>query len=523
MNRRAPILKTAFLLILISTLSFAVGALAKNESKKPNVSEDFYKYMNPFVDALTYIQDRYVDEEKTKPKDLMYGAIEGMVSTLDPFSQFMSPEDFKEMQVETSGEFGGLGIEIGLKDDRLTVITPIEGTPAERVGLQSGDRIMKIDQEKTDGMSVTDAVKHLRGKKGTKVILTLLREGLPETFEVTIVRDTIKIQSVRFYRLADDIGYIRVSEFIDNTTNDFKSAYQDLEKEKPLKGLIVDLRNDPGGLLTEAFTVADLFVEKGKIVVSTRGRDKNQNQAFVASGGRKIHGIPIVTLVNEGSASGSEIVAGAMKDLKKAVLVGTKTFGKGSVQTILPLDNSGGAALRLTTAKYYTPSGICIHGIGIDPDVEIKNPELTESTLKMYSKRYLEDFAKVLLKEKLPVTAGMQIPPATIDRFADFCNKKTPRILKSDMRKDAETVANSLVLELVRRQLGEKDARRVAIERDRQVHVAEDILKNGGKIPAKYAGMRPKKKAMTSKSKKASAPALTPTPVEGSDEPPESK
>ena len=505
MNRRVPILKIAILLLALCALSFAAGALAKTEKTKARVPEEVYKYMNPFVDALAYIQDRYVDEDKTKPKDLMYGAIDGMVSTLDPFSQFMSPDDYKEMQVETSGEFGGLGIEIGLKDDHLTVITPIEGTPAERAGLMAGDRIVRIGEEKTDGMTVTDAVKRLRGEKGTKVTITLLREGLPETFDVTITRDTIKIQSVRSYRLPGDIGYIRISEFIDKTTADFRSAYLSLEKEKPMKGLIVDLRNNPGGLLTEAFTVADLFVEKGKTVVSTKGRDRNQDQEFVASGGPKINGKPVVTLVNEGSASGSEIVAGAMKDLKKAVLVGVKTFGKGSVQTILPLDNSGGAALRLTTAKYYTPSGVCIHGVGIEPDVEIKNPKLTESTLKMISKRYIEEFARVMLKEKIRVAADMSVPPATMERFYDYCSRKTPQILKGELKADAEVIGNSLALELVRKELGEKEARRAAVERDKQVHVAEDILAHGGKIPAKYASMRPKKA-------KAGA---TPTPASG--------
>ncbi len=509
MNRRISLLTLALLLVGLSALSFTTGALAKPEKAKPAVTEDVYKYLNPFVDALALIQDRYVDEDKTKPKDLMYGAIDGMVSTLDPFSQFMTPDDYKEMQVETSGEFGGLGIEIGLKDTHLTVITPIEGTPAERAGLQAGDRIVKIGQEKTDGMAVTDAVKRLRGKKGTPVTITILREGLQETFEVTIVRDTIKIQSVRSYRLAGDIGYIRISEFIDKTTVDFKAAYEALKKEKPLRGLIVDLRNNPGGLLNEAFTVADLFVEKGKVVVSTKGRDRNQNQEYIASGSWKIAGIPIVTLVNEGSASGSEIVAGAVKDLKKSILVGEKTFGKGSVQTILPLENSGGAALRLTTAKYYTPSGICIHGIGIEPDVEIKNPEFTESTLKMFSKRSIDEFVKRLENEKMEVDSALELSPATMDRFYDFCVAKTPSLLKSDLKKDGEFVANALVLELIREKLGEKEARRVAVLRDKQVHVATDIIQNGGKIPAKYAGMKPKPK----KDKKNSKVSAKPSPA----------
>jgi C-terminal processing protease CtpA/Prc len=326
------------------------------------------------------------------------------------------------------------------------------------------------------------------------VVLSLYRQGLTEALDVPIVRDSIKIQSVRSYLLPNHIGYVRVSEFIERTTEDFTKALDGLKKQGPLKGLVVDLRNDPGGLLNEAIGVADVFIEKGKILVSTKGRGARQTQEFKATDEEKFDKKPVVVLVNEGSASGSEIVAGALKDWKRGVLVGSKTFGKGSVQTILPLENSDGAALRLTMAKYYTPSGICIHGIGIDPDLETKAHDLTESTLRIYSKRWVEKFAKVLEKEGAEIPRGDSMGLKTMDRFYDYCMKNEKKIDRGELKKDAEFLGNSLYVEMVRLKKGEKEARETAVLRDPQVLIAEDIILNDGKISTQLLAKYPKKK-----------------------------
>ncbi len=498
MDRRPSLLTTAFLLLALCGVSFAAGAATQSAAHPKENSEDVYKYLNPFVDALAIIREKYVDIDKTNPKDLVYGALQGMVNTLDPFSQFMPPDDYKEMQTETSGKFGGLGIEIAIKDDRLTVISPIEGTPADRAGLKAGDKILKIGDEKTDTMTINDAVKRLRGKIGTKVTITIGREGMSEPLDVTLIRDSIKIESIHSYMLPHQIGYVRISEFIENTTDDFIKAVDDLKKKSPLKGLVVDLRNDPGGLLNEAVGVSDYFTEKGKMVVSTKGRSVNQTQEFKATDMEKFDkGKPVVVMVNEGSASGAEIVAGALKDWKRGVLIGAKTFGKGSVQTILPLDNSDGAALRLTMAKYYTPSGICIHGIGIDPDLDLRNHDISESTIKVYAKQIPGKFAKVLVKEGMLVTRDTEVTPALMDRFYGYCLKNVKKIDKDELKKDQDYLKNSLYVELVREKLGEKDARELAVLRDPQVGVAEQIIENGGKISAQLVALYPKKKGKT--------------------------
>ncbi len=494
MNRRPNLWTIAALVVLLSAVSFSAGALTQTPTKEPGTSEDVYKYLNPFVDALTIIRQKYVDEDKTNPKDLIYGAIQGMVNTLDPFSQFMPPEDYKEMQTETSGSFGGLGIEIAIKDARLTVISPIEGTPADKAGIKAGDVIIKIGDEKTDMMGINDAVKRLRGQIGTKVTITILRQGLNEPFDVTIVREAIKIESIHSYLLTNGIGYVRCSEFIDNTTDDFVAAVKNLEKEKPLKGLIVDLRNDPGGLLNEAVGVSNFFGHPGDTIVSTKGRSENQNQVFKAQDDEKFdQKLPVVAMINEGSASGAEIVAGALKDWKRAVLIGSKSFGKGSVQTILPLDNSDGAALRLTMAKYYTPSGVCIHGIGIDPDLNLKDHDATESTMKVYSQQLAEKYAKKLIEGGTEVSQGMAMSPETMDGFYDFCVKSGKKIDKEELKKDDQYLKTSLRVELVRAKLGEKEARQEAVLADNQVLVAEEIIKNNGKISKALYAKYPKK------------------------------
>jgi len=334
--------------------------------------EDSYERLKVFTEVLSLIQANYVDE--TKPRDLIYGGIKGMLETLDPHSSFLSPDIFKEMQVETQGSFGGLGIEITVKDRQLTVVAPIEGTPADRAGLHSGDRIVKIDGNPTKDMTLIEAVKKLRGPKGTSVTLTILREESPGPFELTLVREVIEVKSVRAKDLGDGIAYIRIASFQERTSKDLLKAIEQFQKNG-ISALVLDLRNDPGGLLNQAVQVSDLFLDKGQLIVYTEGRIKNQDLRFSAEHGAQIPKVPMVVLVNGGSASASEIVAGAMQDWKRALVLGTKTFGKGSVQTVIPL--SDGSGLRLTTAKYYTPKGRSIHGTGIVPDIIVEAPRPT--------------------------------------------------------------------------------------------------------------------------------------------------
>jgi carboxyl-terminal processing protease len=335
--------------------------------------EDTYDKLKVFTEILSLIQSNYVDEVKSR--DLLYGAVKGMLDTLDPHSAFMTPEAFREMQVETSGSFGGLGIEITVKDRMLTVVAPIDGTPADRAGILPGDRIVKIEGQPTKDMTLMDAVRKLRGPKGSKVTIAILREGKPEPFDVTLVRETIEVRSVRSKDLGDGIFYVRLTSFQERTTKDLEKALEEAQKTSAT-ALILDLRNDPGGLLNQAVAVSDMFLDKGQLIVYTQGRLKNQDLRFTAEHSSGLPKWPMVVLVNGGSASASEIVAGALQDWKRAVILGTRTFGKGSVQTVIPL--SDGSGLRLTTAKYFTPRGRSIHGTGITPDI-IVEPTRTET------------------------------------------------------------------------------------------------------------------------------------------------
>lgn len=332
--------------------------------------EDTYEKLKLFTEILSLIQSNYVEEVNSR--DLIYGGVKGMLDTLDPHSAFMPPEAFKEMQVETQGSFGGLGIEITVKDRMLTVVAPIDGTPAERGGIQPGDRIVKIEGQPTKDMTLMDAVRKLRGPKGSKVTIGILREGSPEPMDVTLVRETIEVHSVRSKDLGDGVFYVRLTSFQEKTSKDLEQALERAQKAGDTS-LVLDLRNDPGGLLNQAVAVSDMFLDKGQLIVYTQGRIKNQDLRFTAEHSNGLPKWPMVILVNGGSASASEIVAGALQDWKRAVLVGTKTFGKGSVQTVIPL--SDGSGLRLTTAKYFTPSGRSIHGIGITPDIVVEQPK----------------------------------------------------------------------------------------------------------------------------------------------------
>lgn len=341
-----------------------------------SLSEDTRDQLSVFAEALGIVEENHVEPKETKK--LIYGAIKGMVGSLDSHSSFMAPEEFKELQIDTKGSFSGIGIEITLKDNLLIVVSPIEGTPAYRAGLQAGDRIVKIDGQTTKNMNLIDAVRKIRGAKGSTVTLTIIREDADKPKIFSLVREIIPIRSVRVRYFDEGFGYIRITNFQEKTDQDLRQAFKDLNTRcKPMRGLILDLRNDPGGLLDQAVKVSDEFLTSG-LIVYTEGRSKAQTFRFYANenGSGLEKSIPLVVLINEGSASASEIVAGAIQDRKRGYIIGTKSFGKGSVQTIIPLED--GSALRLTTAHYYTPSGRVINEKGIQPDLVVEAPVIPE-------------------------------------------------------------------------------------------------------------------------------------------------
>lgn len=356
--------------IIIATLAgagFGVYAYSKNVSFFP---EEDLKLFKIFSQAFQIVKSNYVEPDEATSKKLVYNAIRGMLENLDAHSGFMEPEATKEMEVETKGFFGGIGIEITIKDNVLTVVAPIDDTPASKAGILAGDQIIKIENKLTKGMTVQDAVKLLRGTPGTPVTIHIMREGFKELKEVRLVRDVIKIKTIKFKLLNDQYAYIRVTQFQEQTTNDFKKALAELQKDRELKGLILDLRNNPGGLLDQAVKLADEFLKDG-VIVFTKDREGKGSKFYATKKTKTVGDYPVICLVNAGSASASEIVAGALQDHKVAVIMGSQTFGKASVQTIFPMED--GSSLRLTTARYYTPSGKLIQAKGITPDIEIKD------------------------------------------------------------------------------------------------------------------------------------------------------
>lgn len=353
-------------------------AQPKAKEAQKEQPEEIYKQLEVFSDAIAITRSEYVDEVKSK--DLIYGAMKGMLQALDKYSEFMDPDTYKEMKVETEGEFGGVGIEIAIKDEILTVVAPIEGTPAYKAGIKAGDKVVKIDKDVTRGITLLEAVKKLRGKPGTQVSVTVLRESESKILNFSITRDIIKVKSIRQSKVLEDkTGYIKLSVFQERSATDLETALAELEKQG-IDSLILDLRNNPGGLLNVAADVAGKFLPNADMIVYTKGREGKQELEFKGRDKNPRTQYPLVVLVDGGSASGSEIVAGAIQDNKRGVIVGVKTFGKGSVQTVIPL--SDGSAIRLTTSRYYTPNGRSIHGEGIVPDIVVEREDRPKDSEK---------------------------------------------------------------------------------------------------------------------------------------------
>ena len=352
-------MKKSKLFLLAIIMSCFSSAALSSES-------DIYKKIDLFGEVLEKINEEYVDE--INQSESMDSAINGLLQSLDPYSAYLSPDNFQEMQTETSGEFGGLGIEVSMEAGVVKVISPIDDTPASRAGLKAGDYIVKINNIQVQGKSLTEAVELMRGPVGSDIELTVRRRGERKALTFNLTREIIEIQSVKSDLLDKNIGYLRLTSFNENSSQQIKKRITDFDKEKNLKGYILDLRNNPGGLLSQAIKITDFFLDNGEIV-STKGRKSSENRRWFAKEGDLTDGKPIIVLINYGSASASEIVAGALKDHKRAIILGDRSYGKGSVQSIIPLRNDG--AIRLTIAKYYLPSGTSISEVGVTPDIQV--------------------------------------------------------------------------------------------------------------------------------------------------------
>ena len=377
-------LATRYILVLFlgmfvgAALILDMGVLAERDQPKETLAPLPLDELRNFTEIFSRIKTDYV--EPVEDKKLLSDAIQGMLAGLDPHSNYLDAESFKEMRVETEGQFGGLGIEVTMENGFVKVVSPIEDTPAARAGVKTGDLIIRLDDKAVKGLTLTEAVRSMRGKPGTDITLTIAREGESKPLKITLTRAVIKIQSVKNRVLESGYGYVRITQFQAGTEKGLNEALKKLETENKgtLKGLVLDLRNNPGGVLNAAVGVSDTFLDKG-LIVYTEGRVSDSKLKFSATPGDLINGIPLVVLVNGGSASASEIVAGALQDHKRAVIMGTKTFGKGSVQTIIPV--SSGAALKITTARYYTPNGRSIQASGIVPDITVDEAKVTKVEL----------------------------------------------------------------------------------------------------------------------------------------------
>jgi carboxyl-terminal processing protease len=448
---------------------FAEEKKAKDKTVVKNNPEDTLKMLDLFGDIFDKVRKEYVEEPSDK--QLVEAALNGMLTNLDPHSSFLNEEAFADMQVQTKGEFGGLGIEVTMKNGLVYVVSPIDDTPAFHAGIKAADYISHINSESVMGLTVNDAVKRMRGKPGDPITLTIVREGKDEPFDVTLVRDVIRLKSVKF-NAEGDVGYVRITNFSENTEEGLEKAVADLKKQigKEFKGIVLDLRNNPGGLLNQAVAVSDAFLEKGEIV-STRGREASNTQRFNATKGDLLDGLPLVVLINGGSASASEIVSGALQDHHRAIVLGTKSFGKGSVQTVIPVKSPVGgkeSAIRITTARYYTPSGKSIQAEGIVPDIEVPQGKL-ELTEKSDDKKFSEASLRGHLTnedDKKSSEKPEDKKPANDDKPKDSSDKEDKKDEKSstDNNKDDKKGVDA-----------KKD--KTTREKDYQLGVALDFLR----------------------------------------------
>ena len=457
------------ILILTVVMILIVGG---GISGKVNERRETYKYIGIFSKVLSLVRSNYVKEVNTK--DLIYGALKGMMATLDPHSQFMDPETYKEMQIETEGKFEGLGISVWIRDGQLTVVSPIEGTPAYEAGIQAGDKIIEIDGKSTKDITLPDAVKKMRGSKGTSIILTIEREGVDELLEFTIVRGMIIVKSIPYSFLTENkIGCIRIREFKKSAGKNLEGILGELEKEG-MKGLILDLRNNHGGLLNEAAEVCDKFLPKKKLIVSTQGRISSQNLRYLSN--EVPHpSYPLVILINKGSASASEVVAGAIQDYKRGTIVGDKSFGKGTVQSVLALED--GSGLRLTTAHYLTPKGRNIDEKGIEPDIKVELPTFPKIVSKIASKEYFRGFSQKYLLTHPDVNRKFRVKDKDLDEFSSFLKEKKFDFEEKEWKKAAPEIKRELRIAITRQALGEKVAYEVTRDMDPQFQKAVEVIK----------------------------------------------
>ncbi len=477
------------LMVLIFTVCFSFAARADKQ-------KEAYEALKPLMEVYAIIQESYVDEDKTNPKDLAEGAIKGMIQNIDPFSQYMDPQAYKDMSDDTKAQFGGLGIEISVKDGQLIVVAPIEDTPAYEAGIKAGDKIMLIEGDSTEGLEVMDAVHKLRGEPGTKVTISIQRGSSPDFKDYTLTRAVIKIETARFNTIGDDIGYIRINEFMGDASDIVEKGLKQFKKDK-IKKLVIDLRDNPGGLLDQAVQISDMFLPKDSMIVYTQGRSKTKGIEFKSEKGEQFKG-DIVVLINRGSASASEILSGALQDNNRAVILGTQSFGKGSVQTIIPLSDK--SALRLTTAKYMTPNGKSIHGLGITPDIVMEEAVPSSYTAGLYEKNVFEDFSAEFLKKHpdgleaarkdavkvsesdIKVLFKKDGDDKIMEEFGKFLKEKKQDIQVQELAQDRDTILKWIKIEVAKKQKGRGAARKAAIENDSQVKKAVDLLNTINKL-----------------------------------------
>jgi carboxyl-terminal processing protease len=542
MNRR----QIFAVFILVTALVMGTWAVGRVQE----TSDNTYANIERFIQVLTKVRDHYV--EPVSSDKLMDNAIRGMLRTLDPYSQYLDKEEAERLETTTHGAFGGIGISIGMRDGWVTVISPIEGTPAWRAGMQGGDRIVRIDGASTEGFSLDDAMKKMRGEKGTKVTLTIFREGRDKPMDYAITRDIIQIKSVPFAGvLSNGVGYIRLSSFSERSREEIDAAFSKIEKQK-VRGLILDLRFNPGGLLSQAVEVSEEFAPRGKKIVYTRGRDPSQNRDFISTADQPHLGYPLVVLVNQWTASASEIVSGAVQDLDLGIVAGQTTFGKGLVQTVIPLTRSvRGPKLKLTTAKYYTPSGRCIQkdeqlkdgalaadadddtdapalpdslkakkalpeyktemgrtvfgGGGIAPDIELDEVKVPQLVQDLEQKQVFFKYAvKYAVKHK-EAPKDYALTPGMRDEFRDLLKTEKVEANADSLAAVQRYVDTGIRRELARRYAGDEEAYRIAIADDEQVRTVMTLFDRAPSLPKllELASERTKAKALAGRTKEA--------------------